>query len=152
MLGFPVLAVHWIMNIVAVLFVLSCLILILVVLIQKGKGGGLSGAFGGGMAGNLLGSKTGDFLTWVTIVMVGVFLSLAVVMAKWYRPPQGSQYLQDQGSQQNQPITPTTPAGEGSPIGTTQPADSGPPADTEPAPIDTGGMTSPTTDANALDG
>ena len=80
MIGFPVLAVHWIMNVVAVLFVLSSLILILVVLIQKGKGGGLSGAFGGGMAGNLLGSKTGDFLTWVTITMVGVFLILAVVI------------------------------------------------------------------------
>ena len=97
------------------------------------------------MAGNLLGSKTGDFLTWVTIVMVGVFLTLAVVMAKWYRPIQGSQYLQNQGSQQNQPVTPTTPTGEGTPVGA-------PPANTEPAPIDTGGMTSPTTDSNTLDG
>jgi preprotein translocase subunit SecG len=38
------------------------------------------------MAGGLLGSKTGDFLTWVTIVMVAVFLVLAVVMGKFYRP------------------------------------------------------------------
>jgi preprotein translocase subunit SecG len=60
--------------------------LILIILVQKGKGGGLSGAFGGGMASGILGSKTGDFLTWVTIVLVGVFLTLAVVMAKKYRP------------------------------------------------------------------
>lgn len=76
------------MNFVAVLFVLVCIVLVLVVLIQKGRGGGLSGAFGGGMAGSLLGSKTGDFLTWVTIVLVGVFLLLAIVLARFYRPSQ----------------------------------------------------------------
>jgi preprotein translocase subunit SecG len=57
-----------------------------VILMQKGRGGGLSGAFAGGMASGLLGSKTGDFLTWVTIVLVGVFLFLAVLLAKFYRP------------------------------------------------------------------
>ena len=74
------------MKIVAVLFVMCALALILIILVQKGKGGGLSGAFGGGMASGILGSKTGDFLTWVTIVLVGVFLTLAVVMARYYRP------------------------------------------------------------------
>jgi len=83
---FPILAVSFIMNVVAVLFVLCCITLILIILIQKGRGGGLSAAFGGAMAGGILGSKTGDFLTWVTIVLVGVFLTLAVVMAKFYKP------------------------------------------------------------------
>ena len=83
---FPLLAVGPIMKIVAVLFVMCALALILIILVQKGKGGGLSGAFGGGMASGILGSKTGDFLTWVTIVLVGVFLTLAVVMARYYRP------------------------------------------------------------------
>ncbi len=84
---FPLLAaVSFFMNLVAVLFVICCVVLILVILIQKGRGGGLSAAFGGGGAGGILGSKTGDFLTWVTIALVGVFLSLAVVMAKYYKP------------------------------------------------------------------
>lgn len=74
------------MNFVAVLFAIVCIVLILVVLMQKGRGGGLSAAFGGGMGGGLLGSKTGDFLTWVTIVLVGVFLLLAVILARFYRP------------------------------------------------------------------
>ena len=82
----PCLAVGIIMKLVAVLFALTCISLILIVLIQKGKGGGLSSAFGGGMAGGVLGSKTGDFLTWVTISLVAVFLLLAVVMAKFYKP------------------------------------------------------------------
>ena len=74
------------MKVFAVLFVICAVSLILIILVQKGKGGGLSGAFGGGMASGILGSKTGDFLTWVTIVLVGVFLTLAVVMAKYYKP------------------------------------------------------------------
>ena len=83
---FPILAAHWIMSIVAVIFTVCAVLLILIVLIQKGKGGGLSGAFGGGMASGLLGSKTGDFLTWFTIAIVGLFLTLAVVLAKFYKP------------------------------------------------------------------
>jgi preprotein translocase subunit SecG len=83
---FPLLAVGFIMKVVGVLFVICAVVLVLVVLIQKGRGGGLSGAFGGGMAGGILGSKTGDFLTWVTVVLVGMFLLLAVVMAKFYKP------------------------------------------------------------------
>ena len=74
------------MNVVAVMFGLCCVVLILVILIQKGRGGGLSAAFGGAGASSILGSKTGDFLTWVTIILVGLFLLLAVVMGKSYRP------------------------------------------------------------------
>ena len=82
----PCLAVGIIMKLVAVLFALTCIALILIILVQKGKGGGLSSAFGGGMSGGVLGSKTGDFLTWVTISLVAVFLLLAVIMAKFYKP------------------------------------------------------------------
>jgi len=82
----PLLAAGFIMDIVAVLFVICSIVLILVVLIQKGKGGGLTAALGGGMASGILGSKTGDFLTWLTIVLVGVFLGLAIVLVKFYRP------------------------------------------------------------------
>ncbi|MHC4459963.1 MAG: preprotein translocase subunit SecG [Planctomycetota bacterium] len=80
---FPLL---FIIKVVAVIFLICSLALILIILIQKGRGGGLSAAFGGGMASGILGSKTGDFLTWVTIVLVGIFLTLAVVMAKFYKP------------------------------------------------------------------
>jgi preprotein translocase subunit SecG len=112
---FPLLAAGFIMNVVAVLFVICCVALILIVLIQKGKGGGLSAAFGGGGAGGILGSKTGDFLTWVTIVLAGVFLMLAVVMAKFYRPDVGDRGT-DQSAQQEQTTdtqqTPPVGAGE----------------------------------------
>jgi preprotein translocase subunit SecG len=83
---FPFLAASFTMNVVAAVFLICAVALILIILIQKGRGGGLSAAFGGGMASGILGSKTGDFLTWVTITLVGVFLMLAVVMAKFYKP------------------------------------------------------------------
>ena len=83
---FPLLAVSFIMKVVAVLFMICAVALVLIILIQKGRGGGLSAALGGGIASGILGSKTGDFLTWVTIVLVGIFLTLAVVMAKFYKP------------------------------------------------------------------
>jgi preprotein translocase subunit SecG len=100
---FPILAVSFIMDVVAVLFVLCCVTLVLIILIQKGRGGGLSAAFGGGMAGGILGSKTGDFLTWVTIVLVGVFLTLAVVMGKFYKPSAAGDYDVSPQTQQ-QPV------------------------------------------------
>jgi preprotein translocase subunit SecG len=109
MMLLPILAVGFIMKIAAVLFILCSVSLILIILIQKGRGGGLSGAFGGGMASGLLGSKTGDFLTWVTIVLVAVFLSLAVLMAKFYRPTV-TEYGATEPVRQQQPVDVESPA------------------------------------------
>ncbi|UCE99118.1 MAG: preprotein translocase subunit SecG [Planctomycetota bacterium] len=86
MIVFSILAASFIMNVIAVFFIFCAVALILIILIQKGKGGGLGAAFGGGLAGGILGTKTGDFLTWVTIGLVSVFLMLAVIMAKFYKP------------------------------------------------------------------
>jgi preprotein translocase subunit SecG len=61
-----------------ILFLSVCVILILLVLIQKGRGGGLAGAFGGAGGNTAFGSKTGDVLTWATSILFGVFLLLAV--------------------------------------------------------------------------
>jgi len=116
------LAVGILMRLAEVLFGLVSVILVLVVLIQKGRGGGLSGAFGGGMASGLLGSKTGDFLTWATIVVVGIFLMLAVLLAKFDRPRIG-QYGVIPPAETQQPVEQPS---------TAQPADTG--AATEPGP------------------
>jgi len=81
------LALTLIGNLIVALFVVVCTALILIILLQKGRGGGIGAAFGGGGgAGSLLGTKTGDFLTWVTICLVAGFLVLAVLMGKFMRP------------------------------------------------------------------
>ncbi len=63
-----------------ILFLVVCLFMILLVLIQKGRGGGLASAFGGAGGNTAFGSKTGDVLTWATSVVFGVFLVLAVAL------------------------------------------------------------------------
>jgi preprotein translocase subunit SecG len=133
---FPMLAISFFMNFVAVVFLICAVVLILIVLIQKGKGGGLGAAFGGGLASGILGSKTGDFLTWVTIAMVGVFLTLAVVMAKFYKPG-----ISDFDAGQPQP-TQQLPVQQ-PPVQQQLPQSSEPPL----APAETGGES---TDANSL--
>jgi preprotein translocase subunit SecG len=82
----PLLAAGLVMNVLAALFLISSIVLILIILIQKGKGGGLSSAFAGGMTSGLLGSKTGDVLTWITIGVVSFFLLGALVLDKWWKP------------------------------------------------------------------
>lgn len=77
--------VSFLMNVFIGLFIAIALLLMLVILIQKGKGGGVGSMFGGLGASSLLGSKTGDFLTWVTIGLVSFFLVLAVLMDKYLK-------------------------------------------------------------------
>ena len=60
------------------LLLIVSVFLILLVLIQKGRGGGLSNAFGGGGGNTAFGSKTGDVLTWATSIVFGIFMLLAV--------------------------------------------------------------------------
>ena len=107
------LAVSFVMKVVAVVWFVCAVALVLIILIQKGRGGGLGGVFGGGMASGILGSKTGDFLTWVTIALVGLFLSLAVVMAKFYKPTIGA--FGDTATAVEQQASPEqpSPAGDG---------------------------------------
>jgi preprotein translocase subunit SecG len=62
------------------IFLIVCIFLVLLVLIQKGRGGGLSGAFGGAGGNTAFGSKTGDVLTWVTSGTFVFFVLLAVIL------------------------------------------------------------------------
>ncbi len=64
-----------------VLMVLTSLFLICLVLIQRGKGGGLAGAFGGMGGSSAFGTKAGDVFTRVTIytALLWFFLALFLV-------------------------------------------------------------------------
>src|SRR4051794_34051781 len=72
--------VNFLFYLTMILFVIICLFLMLLVLIQKGRGGGLASAFGGAGGNTAFGSKTGDVLTWATSIIFGVFLLLAVAV------------------------------------------------------------------------
>jgi preprotein translocase subunit SecG len=64
---------------VGVVFCIVCFMLIVIILLQRGRGGGLSGAFGGAGGHSAFGAKTGDVFTWVTVALTGVFLLLSVI-------------------------------------------------------------------------
>jgi preprotein translocase subunit SecG len=87
----PLAAISMFWQAAIVLWMLVTSTLILVILIQKGRGGGLAGAFGGAGASSLMGAKTGDFLTWVTIGLVATFLILSVLMGLYMRPMQSEE-------------------------------------------------------------
>ena len=71
----------WYHPVLAVLFAFVALFLILVILLQRGRGVGLAGAFGGaGGVQTAFGAKTGDFLTWATIVIAAILLVFAVIL------------------------------------------------------------------------
>ncbi len=67
------------------LFVIVCVLLIIVVLLQKGRGGGLGAAFGG-LGSSAFGTRVGDVFTWVTIVLTATFLLLAIGTTMYFRP------------------------------------------------------------------
>ena len=71
----------------AILFAAIATVLVLVILLQRGRGVGLAGAFGGTGGQSAFGAKTGDFLTWVTVGMAGLLLFGAVILNYIFRPP-----------------------------------------------------------------
>src|SRR5580692_865592 len=61
------------------LLMLVGLFLMFVILLQRGRGGGLAGAFGGLGGQSAFGTKAGDVFTVVTIVTVVIWVALACV-------------------------------------------------------------------------
>lgn len=88
MLLLPTLAAPWYVTLLTIAFVIVSLFMMLVILIQKPKGGGLSGAFGGagGSSQSVFGARTGDVLTWVTVFCFVAFIGLAIVLTWTARP------------------------------------------------------------------
>jgi len=64
-----------------ILFLLCGVILSLLVLIQRGRGGGLAGAFGGAGGSAAFGTKTADIFVKATAVVGGIFFLLAIITA-----------------------------------------------------------------------
>jgi preprotein translocase subunit SecG len=69
-------------TVLTVIYVIVCLFLILVVLLQAGKGGGMGSAFGGSGSQTVFGGAgAGNFLTRVTVVCAMLFMMLSATLA-----------------------------------------------------------------------
>jgi len=73
-------------NVLIAFHVLICLLMVVVVLMQRPKNEGLGAAFGGGMTENIFGAQTTHvlqkFTVWLGIVFFALTLLLAILYAK----------------------------------------------------------------------
>ncbi|MCC5452459.1 MULTISPECIES: preprotein translocase subunit SecG [Gammaproteobacteria] len=86
-------------DLFVICYLLVSLALILLVLIQHGKGASMGAAFGAGASGTVFGSSgTGNFLTKTTTFLAILFFMLSLVLgnltAKQSKPDDGSDFFQ----------------------------------------------------------
>ena len=68
---------HFYSNIFSILFAFASVFLIFIVLLQRGRGGGLAGAFGATGGQSAFGTKAGDVFTRITIGVAVAWVALA---------------------------------------------------------------------------
>jgi preprotein translocase subunit SecG len=62
--------------------ILLSLVLMFIVLIQRGKGGGLAGAFGGAGGSSAFGSRAADAFTKITLYVAAVWVLVIMIHVK----------------------------------------------------------------------
>ncbi|HSQ55373.1 MAG TPA: preprotein translocase subunit SecG [Gemmata sp.] len=75
-------AVAWYSHLLNLAVILLGLILMLIVLVQRGKGGGLAGAFGGAGGSSPFGSRAADQFVRVTLWFAGVWVLVLMIHVK----------------------------------------------------------------------
>jgi preprotein translocase subunit SecG len=138
----------YVVGILNSVIVLLSLFLICIILIQRGKGGGLAGAFGGVGGSSAFGTKAGDFFTRLTIGIAAGWIVLAMLLVILTNSMRESAYDLDSSTSLSKefapkakdksdavpPATPTPAApASGTAVPLTAPA-TAPGASTEPAP------------------
>lgn len=77
-------AIDWLsisINLLLVLFVIVCLLMTLLILMQRPKQEGLGAAFGGGVTDQVFGARTTNVLQRGTVYLGSIFFLLALVLA-----------------------------------------------------------------------
>ena len=69
-------------HLLMIVLLITALFMIVLILIQRGKGGGLAGAFGGMGGQSAFGTKAGDLFTKITIGVATFWIILCMIMVK----------------------------------------------------------------------
>jgi preprotein translocase subunit SecG len=110
-------------TLLIILFIFVCVSMVIVILLQAGKGQGLAGTFGGPGAGAVFGGRgAATFLSKATAILATIYLSLSLLIGYVYRTQ--SEVQRDSLIQQES--------------GQELPASSVPLAPIEPSPVDSG--------------
>ena len=89
-------------------------ILIVLILLQRGKGGGLAGAFGGMGGQSAFGTKAGDTFMRVTIVAAAIWFLMCIGIHIAFKPSDS----RNSGLFKDKPAASSTDSGAGSGAGT----------------------------------
>ena len=90
--------------------VIVCIFLILVVLLQQGKGADWAGAFGGGGTQTAFGSRgAGTLLSRATTAAAIMFMITSLALTVLISRPGGSSVIREGAKQQNQQPAPVQP-------------------------------------------
>lgn len=76
----------------AIMLMLTGVFLIMLVLVQRGRGGGLAGAFGGMGGQSAFGTKAGDVFTRITVIAAVVWVTLAGLSILAFSAKTGGNY------------------------------------------------------------
>lgn len=133
--------VGFLQSLLFLFMVLLSLFLILIILLQRGKGGGLVGAFGGMGGNSAFGAKTSDVFMRITVVAAIIWF-VACMGGRHILGMKSGSSLQDKVGVEAAAAAPaeTAPATDAAPV-ETAPAETAPAADAAPA------ETAPATDA-----
>ncbi len=121
--------------------VIVCLLLVLVVMLQKPKEGGLGGAISGGMLEASLGADAGNVLIRTTIVLGTVFLINTLVLARLTSTVHSRSLMANEGEPTAEAAAPALPAAA--------PELPAAPAPAAPAPAPAAAPAAPAAPANA---
>ena len=127
------------------LVVIVCLFLICLILIQRGKGGGLAGAFGGVGGSSAFGTKAGDVFTRVTVVVASIWIFLSLILVVLYNRNTHSAWGNEASATASKEVGGKSKAKTGTGTsGTTSPASSptapGSSSSSSPAPVAPGSI------------
>ena len=130
-------------GVLLALHIIICFGLIVVVLLQSGKGGGLAGGAFGGTAQTVFGGRGAtDFMTRATMVLGGAFFVTSLVLALMSTGGQAQRSLMQEAARQAQKqAPPTLPSQPGQPAPGQQTAPA--PTGTAPAPAPGGAPAAP---------
>src|SRR5436853_678619 len=76
------LALTWSHYFFAISLSLLSIFMVLVILVQRGRGGGLTGALGGMGGQSAFGTKAGDLFTRITIIVAAIWVVLSMASLK----------------------------------------------------------------------
>ena len=95
-------------NIFNTLIILVSIFLVCLILIQRGKGGGLAGAFGGVGGSSAFGTKAGDTFTRITVVTASIWMLMAMLLVVMTARRNASAWAADAPSSISKELSPSS--------------------------------------------